>query len=93
MYRVLLSNSVHKNPQSDTMLCRPTLQFPQRRLIELLYNIQRLVLHHLLVVIVVLVVDISDTAGHTVCGAHQLAYVDLPSSTIMTLVSAEASPA
>lgn len=59
------------------MSCRPTLQFPQQRLIELLHNIQRFVLHLLVIVTVFLFVELSNTVGHAVCGIHRFAHVNL----------------
>lgn len=59
------------------MLCRPTLQLPQRHLIELLYNIQRFVLHFLLGIAVVLVVQISDIVGYIVHETHHLVLLSL----------------
>lgn len=84
MCRIFFANYIHENSQSDTMLRRATLQFPRRRLIELMYNVQRLVLRLFLVVVFPLI-EISDNVGpHTVCGTHRLAYVHLP-----TLVSSD----
>lgn len=60
---------------------QPTFQL-LRRLIELLYNIQRVVPHLFLVIADLLLVEISDTVSYAVRGAHnnlhRLAHINLP---------------